>query len=752
MADTADTPGITSKTVDRTPQGKVKRWLSEWHLAERREKPWRESTEKILDLYSSKNRAGNSFNILWSNTETLRPAIYNSTPTADVRRRFRDPDPIGKIASTVLERGLTFSIDQYDFDGEMEFSALDLLLAGRGVARVKYMPTFKQSEDNDNWLGDDDYTPDEELADEATIVERVLWDKFRMGAGRVWKLVPWVGFEHEMPYDQLEEMFGKEMADKVTLQDTDSSDKLSDKGDQELKSLQKVGLVYEIWDKATRKVLFISESVKDMPLLEKDDPLGLCDFFPVPRPVYAIEDSNSTIPQLLYEKYRPQAEELNRVTLRINKIVDALKVRGAYSAHLSEVASIIESGDNAMTPISNASEVAAMGGLDKAIWMMPIDNLIKVLDGLYLARQKTIEVIYQVTGMADIMRGASNPHETATAQKIKTQWGTMRLQRIQREFQRFIRDLIRMKAEVMAKHFDAATLQMMTGIQLPDAKQKAELQQMASLYQQAQTAPMPGQMPPPPVPPKVQADVQQILALPTWDDVMKLLKSDALRAYRVDIETDSTIAESMETDMEGLQQSITAVVNLFQGVGPAIQAGYLNVDVLKSLAQTVARHTKMGDAVEDAIDKIQQPPPPPPPQHPPDFSVQVAQIKSDTDQKTTQAQADGAARVAQIQEESRLKAVEAQMQARVTEIRESGQMKQMIAQLVEDNKAQMAARADEAKSQREQMSQLLTQQMTENKSALDAAVKILVADITATKAADAATQAASEKTVNSAQS
>src|SRR5262249_26450044 len=148
----------------------------------------------------------------------------------------------------------------------------------------------------------------------------------------------------------------------------------------------------------------------------------------------------------------------NRVTFRINKIVDALKVRGAYSAHLSEVAKVIESDDNVMTPIENASEIAAMGGLDKAIWMMPIDKLIQVLQGLYLAREKTIDTIYQITGLGDVMRGVSNPHETLGAQKIKSQWGSLRLQRLQREVQRYIRDLIRLKAEILAGHFQAETL------------------------------------------------------------------------------------------------------------------------------------------------------------------------------------------------------------------------------------------------------------------------------------------------------
>ena len=110
------------KTVDEiesSPDGIVRRWLSEIELADEAEKEWREDAKKCWELYQSKKSEANTFNIFWSNVETKRPAIYNSTPRPDVRRRFRDPDPVGKVASNVLERALAFSIDDYDFDGLM---------------------------------------------------------------------------------------------------------------------------------------------------------------------------------------------------------------------------------------------------------------------------------------------------------------------------------------------------------------------------------------------------------------------------------------------------------------------------------------------------------------------------------------------------------------------------------------------------------------------------------------------------------
>lgn len=706
-------------------------------------KDWKKNAEDIVQRYKSKKQAENTFNILWSNTETLRPALYNSTPEPDVRRRFRDADPLGKQTAIVLERAITYSNDADDLDHALQMSVLDVLLPGRGVARIKYEPKFRPIPGAEPDPLSDEPIP-EEIADERAPIQHVAWDKFLHGPGDSWDEVPWVSFEHRMPKDQLVEMFGQEIADKIPLSDSEQSEYAKDKT---VRTLVKTACVIEIWDKAGGKVLFICERYKDKPLREEDDPLRLQGFFPSPRPVYAIEDSTSLIPQPLYEKYQTQAEELNRISRRIDKVVAALKVRGAYASNLTELASIIEASDNQMIPIVNASEVAAMGGLEKAIWIMPIDKLAGVLKELYDARAATLQTIYEITGLGDIMRGVSNPHETLGAQQLKSQWGTLRLQRLQREVQRFIRDLMRLKGEIISEHFQMETLQQMTGVQLPSAQDKQQIQM------QAQQAQMSGQQ----VPPDVQAKAQLTLNTPTWEDVMGLLRSDEMRRFHVGIETDSTIQETLQRDAQGMQEALTGLTNLFTGLGEAIQSGAMSIDVAKTLALSMARSAKMGDAVEDAIEQMQQPPPPPPP--PPDKSVDVAQIKAQSDAAVTQLKEQAAAATAQAelqhaaaleqmkqqteavtaQHESQAKQIEAAAKARIVELQEQSKKEiellkaQSAAAIAEADRQSEAARAEmvatinaESKKETELIKaavQMLTAQMAEAGAEKDRAVK-----------------------------
>lgn len=593
-ADGADLILTTPEEVERTPAGTVRRWLAELALADEAEKNWRKEATETFEIYESQKRKAASFNILWANTEILSAAVYNSTPQPDVRRRFRDRDPLGKAVSTVLERALSYGLDDYDFDAAVSDVVLDCLITGRGVARIKYEPSFAAAgvpaEVASGEPAGEEGAPAERLVDESVECEHVAWDRFRRGPGRRWREVPWVAFEHEFTFEMAEEKFGEAIARALTYEQGEGTERLGrEEAERQTRAIFKTAKVWEIWDRDRRRVLFVAPAHKDRPCLEVEDPLHLRGFFPLPRPVYAIANSRSLVPTPLYRLYREQALELDRVSERINKIVDALRVRGLYSANLPEVAGVLDAADNEMKPVMNVSEIAAMGGLDKAIWLMPIDRLRQALEGLYAARDQIKQTIYEIMGIGDILRGASDPSETASAQRIKSQWGSLRIQKLQREIQRLVRDLLRLKAEAIAEHFTPRTLATITNVQLPSAAEKAQAQQALLMAQQT------GQAPPP--------EAQNVLQTPAWEEVVQVLRSDALRQCRVDVETDSTVAETINRDMQGLAEIATSV----GGILAAVQQG-LPMETAKEFALAVVRRARLGHAVEDALEKLEQPP------------------------------------------------------------------------------------------------------------------------------------------------
>lgn len=611
MAEMAD----TREEAEETPQKAVRHWLLEIKLAQKREQDWRKIAKSTLDTYRGTKRKKNSFNILWANTEVLRPALYNSTPKPDVRRRFRQKDVLGKAVSEVAERSLSYCVDAYDLDNCLQNDVLDSLLPGRGVSRVRYVPIYKakpgakptddpeQREADEAPHVEEAFEGDrEEVEYEQALCEHVQWDDFLHGPGKTWEEVQWVAFRSRLTKDDLIDKFGEEVANKIRLDDVEDSD-LNNKNAEDLKEAFKRAELWEIWDKEDGKVFFVNESYKDDLLYPEGDeqgvpPLKLKNFFPCPRPLQMVEDTGNLIPQPLYELYREQAEELDRISGRINKIINACRVRFVHDSSLTELKGLMEAGDNEGIPTESARAWMNNGGLDKAIWFMPIQQVAAVLRELYVARDGAKQVIYEITGLSDILRGATNPNETLGAQKLKANSSSLRLQRMQREVQRYSRDLIRLLAEVIGENFSPETLGKMTGLQFPTAMQK----------QQAQLAMQAMQQNPQPAPPEKQQQLQQMMSMPTWEDIMGVLRSDMAREYRVDIETDSTVAQSLQQDMAGLEEVLTAIVKFWQGVGPAVQAGAVTMDAVKAITMTIVRRAGMGLEVEDALESgMQQP-------------------------------------------------------------------------------------------------------------------------------------------------
>lgn len=762
MADDTNQANSLERASDlgKSPEAVARRWKLELKLADKRESAWRQKVKAIYQTYTPENPAANSFNILWTNTETLRQSVYNSLPQPQVKRRYQDEDPLGKAVADVLTRSLEFSQDTYDFDAVIKGDVLSMLLPGRAVSRVRYVPDIRQIGGEDSEQDDDSQESEsyEEIEWEQVICERVQWDDFRiLSAAKTWDEVGAIAFRHRFTREDCCEKFGDEIGDAIPLDAVEDEDVKKSKDAQDL---FKTAEVWEIWDKDEKQVIWICPTYAK-PCKTQGDPMGLSGFFPIPRPLYAIENDQTLVPAALYTQYEQQAKELNRVSARINKLIDALKVRGVYDSTLSELSELMKGGDNDLIAAANVTALLERGGLDKAIWMMPIDTAALVLKELYVQRDATKQVIYEITGISDIMRSASDPNETFGAQRIKTQWGTQRLQRMQKEVQRYIRDLIRLKAEVIAEKFQPETLEQMTLIQLPhqaqiDQQKAMAMQQYQMAVQQAQAqgqqSPPPPQLPPDPI---------------TWEAVVEAMHSDATRTYRVDIETDSTLSATQDSDMQGLKDLLGGITSFIEGIGPAVQQGAIPIEAVKEIVGVVVRRAKMGSAVEDALSKMQQPKPQPDPNAAKaQADAQAAQMKMQADQQAQQAQMQHEAQLEQfkagIADQQHQRQLAADLQAKQHEAQFTMQLEQhkqemQAAQIQHQNELEaqremqrqaLEAQAEERKAQMEQEDKDRQRAFEQWKAELDASTKIAVAEIAAKSALDTSLASAQQSANN----
>lgn len=577
----------------------VEHWIAEITAAKKREADYRKHGERILEIYEGKHKM--PFNILYSNTETLMPALYSQQPVPVVQRRFKDEDPLGKAAALAGKRVLSFLLDtnleEYDaFDDAMIAATLDAALPGRGNLAIQYHATMGQYE-----AESPDAEPTEYVRQETVCCDILTWNRVYYGYAKKWSKVPWVAYEIFIDRAEAERLFGRAVANRLVYtdvetnpnEDTKERDEAADKRGE-----KHTTRIYQIWDKdGGRQIRYLSEQLRDRFLKVEDDPLHLSGFFNCPRPLQFLRKTHSMTPTALYRLYEEQAEELNELTRRLRKLMIGLKVRGIYDSALGdELKKLLQADDNELTPADKSSSLAAEKGLDNAIWMFPNEKIVQVVRELYLAREQCKQTIYEITGISDIIRGATKASETLGAQEIKAQWGTMRVRNYQKEVQRFARDLLRMMLEVAATRFNEDTWAKMTGLPFLTTMQAQQLQLVM------QTAMAQGVQPDP----QMMAQLQQ----PVWGQVIQVLRDDLQRAYRIDIETNSTVEPEAADDHKALTELFTALSQVLNGLGPLVVQGSLPFEAAQSLLLFVARRFRYGEEIEDQIKMMKAPTPP----------------------------------------------------------------------------------------------------------------------------------------------
>lgn len=747
------------------------KWVPIITAYERSAEKWEKAGKRIVKRYkderNTRETSNSRYNILWSNVETLKPALFAQTPKAEVERRFKDKDPVGRVAADVLERCLDYELGQYSFGSTMRQGVLDYLLPGRGTAWVRYVPHMRDMALSTD-VGDDgvEVSEDaevggpaegekpEEVYYEEVLSDYVHWQDFGHTEARTWEEVTAVWRKVYLTRGKLVERFGKEKGDAIPL---DFTPKGMD--GQGVTDAVKKATIYEIWDRDALEAIWISKHYHEA-LDQREDPLKLEKFFPCPRPLYATLGNDSLIPVPDYVEYQDQADELDQLTGRIDQITKALKVAGVYDGSAPALERLLNDGvENQLIPVEKWTGFAEKGGLKGSIEFLPIQEIAATLLHLYECREHVKQDLYEITGMADIIRGASNPNTTATAEKIKSHFITMRLDERQREVQRFTRNVVDISGQIIAGHFQLDTIQKISGVQLLTKEEKAQIgayQAQQKAMQMQQQPPQPGmpttqqpmappmpQMPPPP------PDKVALMGEPTWDEVYALLKNDTARCFRIDIETDSTIAgdedQAKQEGMEFLQAIVPFMEQVFQappGLAP----------LMGQILGAIVRRFKFGKTVEGAIEaaldqfeqQAKQPPKPPQPD-----PTDLAKIQADqaTDNAAIQGkQAIENAKISAKQASDAQAAQAAAAQADADRKHEASMevMRQHYASVEADAKR----RADAVQASQEAATEAMLTQFSEK---LEAATKVIVANIAAKAATDAANTAAASATFDRAE-
>jgi hypothetical protein len=594
MAERAESDAA-SDSGGRTPQQIYKHWSAQLDLAQKDHKPFIDAGRKVIQRYKSckdkaVNKGGKRLNILYSNTEHLRAALYGKSAVPDVRRRFGQEDKVGTQAAEIVEKALVYCQETYDSDRPIELAILDYLLPGRGVVRIEYEPVLSGPEGQ------------EQITEQHLRETYVFWEDFRVSPARTWADVKkdgWVAFRHTMSRADLLENF-PDVADAVPL---NWQPDMGDRASRDIPDSMKKAEVWEIWDAASKGRVWIVQGF-DKPLREDEDPLGLEDFFPLPEPPAYYQTTDTVIPEPEFHVYMDQADDLDEIVARISKLTKALKRRGVYDQSVKELSRLANAGDNQFIPVENYAALATKGGLAAAFQSEDLSVIAQVLLQLYQQRDMLVAQIWEIVGIGDIQRGASDPNETLGAQQLKAQFGGQRMMRRQRTIQKWVRDLLKIKAEILAEHFEPQILMQMTGVQ-PDPTDPESAQIIQGAFE--------------------------------------LLRHDKMRGYRIDVETDSTVFEDAEAEKKSVSEALGAITQFMATWGPMVQQqpelGPLAFELLKFGLKGFKATRAIEDAIEDAARKLEEMAQQPKPPSPEEAKLQAEQAKMEGEMQFKQADA-----------------------------------------------------------------------------------------------------------------
>jgi hypothetical protein len=707
-----------------TPEGVVLKWLKELsHVRDSNEQErFERNGERIVKEYrnaSSLNDTGTSnlpasrvmYNVLWSNVQIQKPLLYARTPKPVVQRRHKDADPIGRLACKIAERAASFHISSQEdrFNYVMDAAVEDRLLPGRGVAWVRYDADFGTNSDTDKTSGNElgegyekTETLEQEEAEgtedaaestaapeqvmpnsERVIFDYVHWCDFFHSPARNWYEVRWVARRSYMNRKELCQRFG-EVGHKVELT-ASPTQKRKKKLTEDEAELVLQAEIFEIWDLSTKMVTWVSEGYKEAPLDQVPDPLKLEGFWPCPMPLMATTTTDTLYPTPDYKIYERLASELDYVTKRISSLVECVRVIGMHASALGDdLKSMLRLPDGQTWPVKQwAQFMQEKGGLAGAINWFPFDQAVNALGPLWQHQQNLITQIDALTGIPDIVRGGTDPNETAAAVQRKSKWTMLKAAKKQADVQRFCKELISKATQITFE---------------PGLFSDETIALMVNAYE---------------FPEDEQAQYPEALAL---------LRDDRLRTFKVDIETDSTIATDEDEEQARRMEYLGTMSNLIQSIQgiseyrpelmqPVVQSALFAARAFRTGRELEGAWERAMQQIEDADAQAKQNPQPPPPDPAMMAAQNDAQRVQNEQMKLGQ---DAQIKQAEMQQEFQLKSQELQFESwkLSQEIELKGQELQIKAQDVMGK--QEAARMDqELKQFKEQFVQYTEQQRLE---------------------------------------
>lgn len=562
-------------------------------------KTYFEQAKKCLEAYCDTK----SYNIFYSNIQLLKAYLLTNDPKPEVERRFLKKVASDKLQyntalelANVLEGALSYYTDNADFFTKLKDGVLEnATKVGRGVIWVTYEPVIST-------VTDEQGIPQEVISERKIKLDALGYEDYACSTSCNKEQIWWKARRHLLGKEELKEQFNYEASDEE-LNFTAGKD-----------TERKLAEVWEIWDKTEKKRVYIlAQCARNEFLKESDDPYGIETFFPCEDLTF-ITNGKNIIPIPEYELYRKKAVELNKISAMADMLEQKVKfVITTDKTNQDNTLDMANAAEGDIVTLQTPNPMAT-GNNGAYLGFLPIKEAVELLEHREVKKAQLKQDIYDITGIADIMRGATDANETATAQHIKGVFGTMRFQDKQKQVQHFVVNVFEIIAQIICENWDAETLQEITSTYLPSEEEKAQIQANLAQLEVIKGNPLyiqaihTGQMQAPQV---TKEDLKK-LEQPSWDSLIQIMRDDKLRSYSIDVQSSATVFDDLDAQNASVNQLAATFKDIVLTAGqlqsPSVIRAYIPIAKMQLTNIKVGRaiSKQLIDALENGAEELER--------------------------------------------------------------------------------------------------------------------------------------------------
>lgn len=529
-------------------------------------------------------------------------------------------DNVGATAAMCLERLAKSLAKTFDYFDTLSYARDDYLATDFGAVRAYYerdeikqeVKEYLQVQKGDNGqaiftrgngeiiddtntkfeiLQDDEgfFIEHEETVDveqERVCLEHVLYKHLYVDPDvRAWSRVRRIGFDVFFSEPEFIEVFGMAAFSKLP-----KGDDGGENGQPENTAKRQLIRVVEYWDWYEKrcywlpwegtdfvepKTYYTPDNDEDY-AADLDTRNGLYDlekFFPMPKPLLTNQPTDEFWPVPEYHQLIDIINDIHNIFSRMFVVTKAIRARLLFDNNIDGLqAALNEAAEADAIGIPNLGQLlSGIGGnLSRVVQYIPVDQLINGLGQLYTALEQRLNSIYKLTGTSDLLQGliTDTTDRTLGERQMTEKYALNQIAERQRKMQEFVRDCYQLMTEIALKNFKDASLDQ---------------------YIMPQTMP--------------EAHQQNYRA------ALGLLKENNKR-FRIDLETDSTIALNEDYDKKMRIELVNALTSAIEKTAnialnsPALVE--VELHALKFLIQGMRQGKMFQAEITQAIDGVIQ--------------------------------------------------------------------------------------------------------------------------------------------------